>query len=199
MIPTGRGYVPAESVAPHNGVRHSAVLLLLVPTDHRGPDAPCSSFELPLIRRTLDDGPHSGQIALPGGAEEPNDGGPVGTAIREAHEEIGIAPEAVTPVGTLTSLYIDVSGFVITPVVAVLTRQNGTFWSGLRPQESEVARIIPASLETITRSKKNRTVRARGYRLTVPSYLVDGDIVWGATAMIIAELLEVYASLQIRG
>ena len=184
MVPrsTGRAVSPPSGVEP----RRSAVLVLLVPSSAD------STPEIPFIQRTDDGGPHALQISLPGGRHEPGDRDAAATALREAREEIGLATGRIDVLGTLSPLYIDVSNFLVTPVVA--WRSGPTecdFWSRLSPQPSEVLRILHAPLRSLAASRAVRTVRARGYTLEAPSYLAGNDVVWGATATILAELFMV--------
>lgn len=191
MMPPQRTYAPPP--ADESAFRRGAVLLLLVPTV--GPLEPeGSAWEVPFIRRTHDGGPHSGQIALPGGAAEDADRDSVDTAIREAGEEIGVDARYVEPLGTLSPLWIDVSGFVITPVVGVVRRTTGSSpfsWYDLRRQEDEVADILRIPVCGLADTISSRTVTARSLTLEVPSYRYNGDVIWGATAMIVAEFLAV--------
>jgi len=180
MMPRGRRYIPPDvSALPDTGYRDSAVLLFLVP------GAPCLT---PMIRRTRDGGPHSGQIAFPGGAAEPTDRDVVETAVREAAEEIGLSPEIVDPLGVLSPLVIDVSRYVITPVVATPVVGTVFRWRDLVPQESEVDEILRVPLRTLHTTRTTRDVRARGEDFRVPTYLHDDEAIWGASAMILAEL-----------
>ncbi len=141
---------------------------------------------LPLIRRTEYNGAHSGQISLPGGRKEAGDPDPVATALREAQEEIGVDPAAVTVLGELTPLYIWASHFQVQPVVG---------WTPQRPHfcldPQEVAGLLEVSLEEL-RDPSNREEEEwelRGRRVRVPFFRIQGQVVWGATAMILSELL----------
>jgi 8-oxo-dGTP pyrophosphatase MutT (NUDIX family) len=107
-------------------------------------------------------------------------------ALREAREEIGLAPTAVTPLGPLTPLDIHVSGFRLHPIVAMSAMRPD-----LEPADGEVERILevplerlmdPDSLEWHTMTRDHRTVR-------VPLFSTGGAAIWGATAMVIAEFL----------
>jgi 8-oxo-dGTP pyrophosphatase MutT (NUDIX family) len=149
---------------------------------------------LPLIQRTDDGGPHARQISLPGGAAEAGDGGAEDTALREAREEIGLSGDSLEVLGTLSELYIEVSNFHITPVVAWYHGPDPeTFlWPQLTPQPEEVERIVVATIEELHQSLEDRPVHGSGYRLVVPSYLAEGEVVWGATGMILAEFLSVF-------
>src|SRR5438034_7728173 len=91
--------------------RQAAVLLLLYP----GPDG---AVYVPFFRRTERVARHQGQIALPGGAREPDDASLLATAQREAWEELGIEPDSYDVVGELPEVYSSVSHFAVTPFVA---------------------------------------------------------------------------------
>ncbi len=180
--------VAGRDISPRHGVepRCSAVLILLVPSFTDG------TPEIPLIQRTDDGGPHALQISLPGGRYEPGDRDAAATALREAREEIGLPASGIEVLGTLSPLYIDVSNFLVTPVVAWRDAPTEcSFWDRLSPQPSEVLRILRAPLRTLATSRATRTVHVRGYTLEAPSYLAGDDIVWGATATILAELFMV--------
>lgn len=185
-MPGGERFHQLSSVTAAS--RRGAVLIALVPTTE--------DTEIPLIQRSDDGGPHALQISLPGGAAEPMDRSSVDTALREAHEEIGLDREHVTVIGTLSDLYINVSDFLITPVVAWYERGDPerTFWPYLRRQPREVRRIVRGSLGVLEATLAHRRVDARGLELIVPSFLAEDEIVWGATAMILGELLHVLRS-----
>ena len=145
-----------------------------------------------LIERTSYDGPHSGQIAFPGGAAEPGDPDLVATALREASEEIGLEPEAVglRIVGELEPFWIPVSNFHVTPIVALADRLPG--WT-LDPRE--VQRVIQAPLsaflpgapiQTFERDVREWRIRYGAFALEAVSE--DGPAVWGATARILGQL-----------
>lgn len=170
--------IPPEQ--SHSG----AVLILLVPpeTQHSR-----STVRLPLIERTDDGGPHAGQIALPGGRVEEGDSSIAETALREAREEIGLDPTACRVLGTLTPLHIDVSGFIVTPVVAWYLRPPQKGSNPFRPDPREVRRIISIDPGVLAQSYSVEEVVARGYRFPVPAFRVGQTVIWGATAMILAE------------
>jgi len=129
---------------------------------------------------------HPGQVSLPGGALDRGET-IVAAALREAREEIGLRPEAVKVVGELSPLHIPVSRFVLHPVVAI-----GDEIPPLTPQPGEVARILEVSLARLQEPTVVRVERRefKGNFYDVPYFAVDGEKVWGATAMILAELLE---------
>jgi len=109
-------------------------------------------------------------------------------ALREAQEEIGVEPLMVETIGRLTPLHIPVSGFLLHPIVG---------FSQMRPAfqraEWEVARIIEAPVALLSdpaavkRELRTRTVKGQTVDVNVPYYDIDGEKVWGATAMVLAE------------
>lgn len=176
---TGR-VIPLPEQLPDN-VRDSAVLQLIYPVA----GVPHMLF----MRRTEDGRAHSGQISFPGGRWEAQDKDFRETALREANEEVGLQPGAVEVLGAMTPLYIPVSYFMVHPFVA---------WSDARPEyrpsADEVSEIIELPVDyLLDPANKIRTeVRPSsvpGLVLEVPAYRVpDGTIIWGATAMMLAEL-----------
>jgi 8-oxo-dGTP pyrophosphatase MutT (NUDIX family) len=145
-----------------------------------------------LIRRTVNPRDrHSGQVSFPGGRFEESDGDLTQVALREAEEEIGVAPNTVGIIGRLTELYIPVSNFVVHPFVGVL-QGDPVF----RPQPGEVESILMPPLQ-IFAAESNRkitdlTLGQEGITIkNVPYFDVEGHIVWGATAMILSELMEI--------
>ena len=143
-----------------------------------------------LIQRT--DNPrdrHSGQVSFPGGSWEENDGELANVALRETEEEIGVPAQQIEILGQLTDLYIPVSNFLVHPFVGIL---NGK--PKFAPQAGEVETVLTPAL-TVFQSPENRKqidlTLHQGITLKdVPYFDVEGWIVWGATAMIMSEFLE---------
>jgi 8-oxo-dGTP pyrophosphatase MutT (NUDIX family) len=130
-------------------------------------------------------GRHGGQVSLPGGVVEPAETFEE-AALREAHEEIGLAPEDVRIIGPLTPLDIPISGFRLHPVVAATPRHPA-----LRPAHGEVASILEIPIDALCdRQCLVSNERERdGRRLLIPAFHVGGHEIWGATAMVLAEFL----------
>jgi 8-oxo-dGTP pyrophosphatase MutT (NUDIX family) len=179
--------VPPPGLAP----KPSAVLVLI------HPDAD-GEARVVLTERARRPGHHSGEASFPGGRAEPGDDGPAGTALREAAEEVALDATAasVRVVGELDPLWIPVSNFAVTPVVAIADRQPD-----LHPSEAEVARIVHAPLDLFVPDATveiiERTIRDWPLRFGV--YPVDGLSVWGATARILSQLGALVAGERVEG
>jgi 8-oxo-dGTP pyrophosphatase MutT (NUDIX family) len=171
---------------PARGLRHAAVLVLLFP-DEQG------EARVLLTVRMDDLAAHPGEVSFPGGKPEPGDANPAATAIREAAEEVGLDQRAcgLRVVGTLGQLLIPVSGFRITPVLALADRRPDC-----RANPAEVERILEPPVEAFLPHApvelEERIVRERLIRYGV--YAVDGARVWGATARILGQLGAVLAT-----
>ncbi len=176
MAPPGRKDIRYNAEGNENS-RESAVLLWLYPTENK--------IFTRLILRT-EGGVHSGQVAFPGGQVEKNDNGFWNTALREANEEVGILPGAVAFVGALTPLYIPPSNFWVHPFIGA----GESIVSG-KISEAEVKTYFDiAILQLLQPGVKKDTAIALSSKgqMIAPSYILDGHIVWGATAMILSEL-----------
>ena len=132
-------------------------------------------------------GRHGGQVSLPGGVIEPGET-TERAALREAHEEIGLALEVVRPLGALTPLDIPVSGFRLHPIVAAAADPLP-----LRPSDAEVARILEVPLDRLMDPGclTRKSIARGGEVATAPAFVVEGAEIWGATAMVLAEFLTV--------
>lgn len=165
---------------PNNNPRKSAVLVLFYPKNNRA--------HLVMIVRATDNTVHSGQISFPGGKVEKTDRSLVHTALREANEEIGVIPGSIKIIGKLDKLYIPPSNFDVYPIVGV-TYRVPDFKSN-----DEVQKILEIDFGTLidrdTCTYKKIRYKA-GNEFIVPCYYVQGEVIWGATAMIVSELLDV--------
>jgi len=164
------GHVPADA-------RPAAALALVYP---QGANA-----ALLLTVRGSHLATHRGQVALPGGSVEPGESFE-SAALREAAEEVGLAPFVATPRLRLTPLHIPVSGYALHPIVATATSAPD-----VRPCEREVHRIVEVALGDLASGALLRfeRVERESASLEVPYFEVDGEKLWGATAMVVAELL----------
>jgi 8-oxo-dGTP pyrophosphatase MutT (NUDIX family) len=161
----------------------SSVLILLYP----GPSK--DSIRLVLILRPTYDGIHSGQISLPGGKYEISDKDLRQTALRETKEEIGIDIHSVTVIGKLSPLYIPPSNFLVQPYVG-FTSSAPEF----SPDSKEVEKIIEIFLSDFLNDKnirKKHILLRGGISIFAPCYIIDGNTIWGATAMILNEFREI--------
>jgi len=150
-----------------------------------------TAWHLVLIRRPSTVLHHKDQISFPGGQIEPGEDF-IQAALRETREEIGVPSERLRILGELTPLYIPPSNFCIYPVVAAA---DGPL--SFTPQEEEVAEVIEVPLDHLldpdTAHEETRTIR--GETVSVPFYAHGGHKIWGATAMVLAEFLDVVRSI----
>lgn len=165
--------------------RPAAVLVLVYPDGH-------GDARVVLIERTTGDGHHSGEVSFPGGKAEAEDADLAATALREANEEVALDPVAagVRIVGLLERMWIPVSDFDVTPVVALAERAPVLVASPF-----EVARIVEPSVTRFLPEAPilmvERTIR--DWPLRYGTYDLDGLSVWGATARILSQLGAVLA------
>ncbi len=166
---------------PTNPAKPSGVLILLYPFN--------GEIHLPLMKRPTYQGAHSGQISFPGGKFEERDTNLVDTALRETEEEIGVDRNEIEVVGQLSELFIIASNFKVTPSIGVIGYKPDFI-----PDPHEVAGVLTVSFSDLNDLKK-RGVEKMTFRNNIvinsPYYNVRGNIVWGATAMMLSELLEV--------
>lgn len=158
--------------------RQGAVMILLYPH--------LSRLWTLFIQRPVYNGVHSGQISFPGGKREMDDSNLTETALRETQEETGIHRNDINVLGTLTPLYIPVSNIEVTPVVGFIPDRPL-----FTPQKSEVAGLIEAELEFFrgTSGIREKEMEIRDTSLSVRYYDYKGHVIWGATAMILYELM----------
>jgi 8-oxo-dGTP pyrophosphatase MutT (NUDIX family) len=170
---------------PENA-RQSAVLILFYPGKE--------GVQFPLILRNAYEGVHSNQVGLPGGRWEEEDADLLQTALREAEEEVGVPKSEVEVLGSLSQLYIPPSNFLVQPYLGFVHERPHFV-----PDPTEVAQLIEARLDRVRDSKfyqKSRIRHRTGIELEVPSFNVQGHVVWGATAMMLSELVQVLDELD---
>ena len=159
--------------------RTAAALLLVYPHE--------DTVHIALTVRGAEMRNHTGQVSFPGGRVD--DGESIEqAAVREANEEIGVDPGAIEILGRLTPLHIPVSRFILHPVVGCASMRPA-----FQRAEWEVARIIEAPVPvlrepgTIKREFRTRVMNGQIIQVDVPFFDIDGEKVWGATAMVLAE------------
>ncbi len=184
-LPVQMGMSPAPRpgteriLDPHLNCRRAGVLVLLYPGDTE------ASLHLVLTRRTNSVESHRGQISFPGGSMDPGEDA-IAAALREAQEELGVDPASVTVLGQLSPLYIPPSDFCIYPVVAFATARPAFV-----PSPHEVAEVLEVPLAHLLNpaTRCEEVWDIRGAPVRVPYYAFGEHKVWGATAMVLCELL----------
>lgn len=174
-------------VPPGKAARPASVLMLFAEST---PDQPTAGADVPdadvlLLQRASTLRHHSGQVAFPGGVQDPGDDGPIGAALREAAEETGLDPVGVDPLAVMPTLYIPPSGFVVSPVLA--------YWrepTAVRVvDEAETARVSRIALSDLVDPANRFQISYRNL-FTGPAFAVDGMLVWGFTAGLLSALIE---------
>lgn len=162
--------------------------------EHKSPPKPGSVIILlyqengqwyfPLTKRQDYLGTHGGQISLPGGKAETGENA-VDTALRETEEEIGIISGQIEVIGMLSDFFVIPSNFMVTPVVAKLKSAPQ-----FKPDPKEVSRILKGSINDLVIENAIQTreiVVASTFEMKAPHFVLDNEIVWGATAMMLNE------------
>ncbi|HMI83574.1 MAG TPA: CoA pyrophosphatase [Polyangiaceae bacterium] len=164
--------------AQSSALQRASVLLALFAT------APRQEPHLWLLRRSEGVRTHRGQVALPGGKREPTDADFLATALRESHEEIGLAPSEVDVLGVLDDRQT-ITGYLITPYVGWIAKPFSP-----QPLAAEVARVFSAPLASFAEEPRRTFIPWQGGEREVLSYEVEGELVWGATASILRHFVE---------
>ncbi len=180
IAPAVQGQLPdwfREFAPPPDPPQRSAVLVLVAGDDDHA--------DILLTERAAHLRAHAAQVSFPGGRVDPGDDGPVGAALREAQEEVGVRPESVQVVGTLPGLYMHGSADAVTPVLG--------WWREPHPVDvvdpGEVARVVRADVNTLCDPARRFTVGVPG-GFQGPGFDVDGLFVWGFTAKLLDVVLQ---------
>jgi 8-oxo-dGTP pyrophosphatase MutT (NUDIX family) len=169
---------PAAAVGLEvSGATNAAVLVPLY--EHEG------EIHAVFTRRRDDLRRHPGEISFPGGRHEPGDADLVQTALRETEEEIGLAPAAVRVAGALLPTPTIATGYAIYPFVGVI--EPGAQWT-LSPDE--VASVLELTLTDLRAGYARRQLLRRGLPIRTDTFVVADELIWGATARILQDLLE---------
>ncbi|MFC2186233.1 NUDIX hydrolase [Peijinzhouia sedimentorum] len=177
--------IPVDSdrfqVKERPNARKGGVLILFYPDEKK--------TMMPLILRPEYDGTHGGQVSFPGGKCEEIDNSVIDTALRESEEEIGIDRKDVTLLGKLSKLYIPPSNFSVEPIVGFTTKRPNF---NIDPYEVERLLELPISkfIDPTYIKRKNLTPR-NGVILDTPYFHINDYVIWGATAMMLGELIEI--------
>lgn len=168
-----------------NDPKESSVLIVLYPDS--------GIWNTIFIKRTTDHGPHSGQMAFPGGMFEQSDKSLYDTAIREAEEEIGINSKDITYIGKLTPLHIPVSNIIVNPFIVSLPSRPF-----LTANLKEVEEIFETPVNNFLDKKilSFFTFEYKGNTYKAPCFIIDKYTIWGATAMIWNEFLTIYKRIH---
>lgn len=180
MAPLNRARMSQEQLNTQN-YKPSAVMILFCENEK-------GELYIPLTERMTYNGAHSGQVSLPGGKYEIQDGDLMYTAIRECYEEIGI--KEIEVIGKLTPLHIPVSSFLVHPYVGICKIKDPVMIN----QEREVKRLIKLPVTDLLdeRIVKEGTMKVmETMNIKTPWFEVEELKVWGATAMILSELKQV--------
>ncbi len=162
--------------------RNAAVLMLIYPKNHLA--------HLALIVRNTYPGVHSSQISFPGGKEELEDGTLEITALRETEEEVGVAMHKVEVIRQCSEIYIPPSNFLVTPYLGFST-ENLEFI----PNPDEVKRVLELPIHQLLNDEiivQTKMTTSYAEDIDVPAFQVEKYVVWGATAMMLSELKELF-------
>jgi 8-oxo-dGTP pyrophosphatase MutT (NUDIX family) len=129
---------------------------------------------------------HAGEISFPGGRHDPGDADLSATALREAEEEIGLDPSLVELGEALPATNTFVTGYRIHPYIGRIPHPREL---DLRPNPAEVETVLTSSLGILRESYEIRRLVRRGVPIHTPTYEIEGQLIWGATARILGDLL----------
>jgi 8-oxo-dGTP pyrophosphatase MutT (NUDIX family) len=169
---------PADAMALEvHGSTDAAVLVPVYVTD--------GDLHVVFTRRREDLRRHAGEVSFPGGRFDEGEADLLATALREAHEEIGLPPDAVRILGALQPTPTIATGFAVYPFVGLI--EPGRTWA---LSAREVAEVIEFSIPQLRGGYGRRRLLRRGLPIRTDTYQVGEHLIWGATARILSDLLE---------
>lgn len=179
-------YGKASRAKVPDNPREGGVLALVYPKEE--------ILHMCFMERSRDGGVHSGQVSFPGGKREVYDRDLAATALREAEEELGIPAEEVQILGQFSQLYIPASNFMVSPFVGKMDRRPD-----FELDEREVANLIEVPLKRLLFEKSQEVkIKIReDFHVEAPAWLINEQIIWGATAMMLSELLVIIQRLDV--
>jgi 8-oxo-dGTP pyrophosphatase MutT (NUDIX family) len=175
----------APSVPPMEDTRPAAVLIPVL--------AAAPEVRLVFTERTMDLSRHAGEISFPGGLVDPGEE-PAAAALREAEEELGLPPADVELLGALAPVHTRVTGVLIVPFVGLL-------WTDPRftPNAAEIAQVLEFPLRKLAERRREEEFVHEGTVFITDVFEMDGHVIWGATARILRQLLEVLDDAPVPG
>jgi 8-oxo-dGTP pyrophosphatase MutT (NUDIX family) len=177
----------AKIFKPNETTKKGGVLILIYPKENK--------IYFPLTLRSENTGVHSGQVSFPGGRQDEGED-LIETALRETWEEIGVEVSKNQVIGQLSPFYIPPSNYLVYPSLAAISH-TPTF----KPNPSEVQEMLEIDLNDFKTNipRKIGEIKARYLNANVPYYDLQGFKVWGATAMILSEFIEILNDLEMNG
>ena len=170
----------AEYLSMNPSYKSGCVIMLVFPE--------VNHTRMLLMERADGDDIHSGQISFPGGKREMDDRSMEETALRETYEEVGIDPAELKIIGKLSDLYIPVSNYLVHPFIALAERLPAT---KLNPREAKRILIPPLDIFMLDQMPQDRFKSKVGGWINAPYFPFESYKIWGATAMMISELVEI--------
>lgn len=172
--------VPSERELKELNPKIAAVLALIFPEN--------GQYKTVFIKRQEYKGVHSGQISFPGGKHDEFDESLSDTALRETEEEIGVSKNNIQLLGPLSKLYIPPSNFLVHPFIGYADKTPNFI-----PSEKEVSEIITVDLQKFNEKSVLQTTKINvgKHDIRCPCFNIDNNIIWGATAMIVSEIIEI--------
>ena len=138
---------------------------------------------------------HKGEISFPGGARDSDDPDIEGTAVRETVEELGVDPSSIRVVGRLDELPTFVTGYNVTPFVAVVEEPHS-----YRPSDAEIEEVIELPIPELARVGRRDVIIRRGFPIETNVFETRGHFIWGLTGAILKQFLdEVWPALEAPG